>query len=193
MSKKLIAGLGTVAALGIAALPLVGTFAAEGDSTDTTDVRVRVIESVQCQSTGTNAAADFVWLGRVAVGQDANAGFTVTGSTNSARGFSITGVAGDLDLGTLATPEGDDENPANAFSINSTTPNAIEFNGATAGDGKWWLTGATSVSGANITLAPTAAAGTQSYSLTANVRPDATNTPGIYQGSIEWTCAVNQQ
>ncbi len=189
MSKKLIAGLGVVAALGVAALPLVGTFAAEGDDSAETVVRVRVIESVQCQSSGTDT--DFVWLGRVAVGQNADEDFTVTGSTNSADGFSITGVAGSLDLGTLATPENDDANPANAFSINNDTPNAIEFNGATAGDGKWWLTGATSVSGANITLAPTAAAGTQSYNLTANVRPDATNTPGIYQGSIVWTCAVN--
>ena len=199
MSKKLIAGLGTVAALGIAALPLSGVFAVPGSQANggweaETDVRVRVIDSVQCQSNGVDS--DFVWLGEVAAGVTATGNIVVTASTNSSRGFAITGTATDLDLGTLATPDSNYGLESNTFTANESPDptDAIQFNGATAGDGKWWVGGVTGtgagISGNTITLAPTAAAGDETYNLTANARPSTDNTPGIYQGKITWTCVL---
>lgn len=199
MSKKLIAGLGTAAALGIAALPLAGVFAVPGAQTGgdweaLTDVRVRVIDSVQCQSNGADDS-DFVWLGQVAAGVIATGDIVVTGSTNSEDGIAITGSATNLDLGTLDTPTGDDANATNVFTKETTTPDAIVFDATGNADGKWWVGGVTGtgagISGTTITLAPTSVVGDVTYNLTANARPSTTNTPGIYQGSITWTCTVN--
>ena len=202
MSKKLIAGLGTAAALGIAALPLAGVFAAPGSQGDgswvaETDVRVRVIDSVQCQSGGANT--DFVWLGEAVAGVTVSEDFTVTASTNSASGFKVIGTATNLVLGTLATPTGDDANAANAFTENSAPDptDAITFSATGEDDGKWWVGGVTgtgaSISGTTITLAPTSSASVAdtTYNLTANARPSTSNTPGVYQGKITWTCSVN--
>ncbi len=194
MSKKLIAGLGTVAALGIAALPLVGVSAVD----DTTIVRVRVPESVQCQSSGTDT--DFVWLGEVPYNTDASRAFTVTGSTNAAAGFDITGTAHDMVSGTLATATGADDVKTNAFTADETGASTIAYsrNAAASGNnGSWWLTStdtnvAISTEANTIALTGTRAAGEQTFSLTANVRPGYNNKPGIYQGDIEWTCSVHQ-
>lgn len=188
MSKKLIAGFGTVAALGIAALPLISASAVD----DTTIVRVRVTESVQCQSTGTDT--DFVWLGNVAINTNASQAFTVYGATNAATGFDITGVPTALTSGTLATPTGDDANPANAFTADTTGASTIAFNGSTEGNAKWWLTtedANVEITSSAVNLTGTRALGERTFNLTANVRPGYENKPGIYQGQIDWTCSVH--
>ena len=193
MSKKLIAGLGTVAALGIAALPLAGVFAVD-DSAETI-VRVNVPESVQCQSTsGTDT--DFVWFGTVAIGVTATKALSVYGATNSTHGFTITGTAYDMVSGTLAD-ETQPEVRDNAFTADTTDVSTIGYNKSTEDDGKWWLTTsdanvAISDAANTITLTGTSGVGERDFALTAGVRPAYTNKPGIYQGRINWVCTVNQ-
>ncbi|MCR5832542.1 MAG: hypothetical protein K6G36_01180 [Candidatus Saccharibacteria bacterium] len=190
MSKKLIAGLGTVAALGIAALPLAGVFAVD-DSAETI-VRVNVPESVQCQSAGTDT--DFVWFGNVAIGVDADEALSVTGSTNSSNGFTITGTATNMVSGTLADKTQPDVRD-NVFTADTSDASTIGYNKKTAGDGKWWLTTTdnnVSISESDNTITLTGVANNErTFNMTANVRPAYTNKPGIYQGEINWVCAVN--
>ena len=194
MSKKLIAGLGTVAALGIAALPAAGVFA--NNETSETIVRVRVIESVQCFTTADATADNFVWFGEVPVGVTASKNFTASGSTNSDKGFIMTGTPTDLDAGHLDVADNvrgtNEDFTAWSGSVSQGTPNAIEYS-TTAGDGKWWVT-TTEQSGVQIgsTIVLTGNGTDQedSFSLTANVRPDHTNQPDVYQGYINWVCSV---
>ena len=193
MSKKLIAGLGTVAALGIAALPLAGVFAVD-DSAETI-VRVRVPESVQCQSTsGTDT--DFVWFGTVPIGTTATKGLSVYGATNSTNGFTIVGTATDMTSGTLDVA--DDVRGVTAdFHADTSDASTIAYNKAVEDDGKWWLTTSdanVAISSADntITLTGTSGVGERTFALTAGVRPKYDNKPGIYQGYINWVCSVNQ-
>ena len=189
MSKKLIAGLGTVAALGIAALPLAGVFAVVNDSAETI-VRVKVPEAVECTSiSGTDA--DFIWFGEVAPGVTQTKGLTVSGASNAAAGFTIVGTAYDLTSGTLV---GAEDARDSVFTADTTGAQTIGYNKSTAADGKWWLT----TSDANVDIATDAntitlnGAGqaTRDFTMTAGVRPAITNKPGIYQGHINWVCSV---
>jgi hypothetical protein len=190
MSKKLIAGLGTVAALGIAALPLTGVLAVD----DTTVVRVRVSTSVECTSAGTDD--DFVWLGEVAPGVTTTGGnFTVSGSTNAAAGFTLTGVPSALNSGTLAAglTESTDRGELTDFTEDSV--DSIAYTTTANTDDSWWVT-AQSGTTANITGSSIVLNGTvgsvQQFGLTATAKPGLGTQPGLYQGVIEWTCAVTQ-
>ena len=190
MSKKLIAGLGTVAALGIAALPLTGVLAVD----DTTVVRVRVSTSVECTSAGTDD--DFVWLGEVAPGVTTTGGnFTVSGSTNAAAGFTLTGVPSALNSGTLAAglTESTDRGELTDFSEDSV--DSIAYTATADTDDSWWVT-AQSGTTANITGSSIVLNGTvgsvQQFGLTATAKPGLGTQPGLYQGVIEWTCSVTQ-
>ena len=190
MSKKLIAGLGTVAALGIAALPLTGVLAVD----DTTVVRVRVTTSVECTSAGTDD--DFVWLGEVAPGVTTTGGnFTVSVSTNAAAGFTLTGVPSALNSGTLAAglTESTDRGELTDFSEDSV--DSIAYTATADTDDSWWVT-AQSGTTANITGSSIVLNGTvgsvQQFGLTATAKPGLGTQPGLYQGVIEWTCSVTQ-
>lgn len=194
MSKKLIAGLGTVTALGIAALPLVGVFAADND-TDETIVRVRVQTSVECTSSD-GTYDDFVYLGSVAPGTLATGDFTVSGSTNAAAGFTITGTPSALNKGTLAniTDEETQRGVWTDFTADTGTAADSMAYATAAADDSWWVT-TEEQSGVAIgnTIVLTGAGGAeQSFDLTANARPGLGSQPGLYQGRIQWVCAVTQ-
>lgn len=187
MSKKLIAGLGTVAALGIAALPIVGVSAVE----DVTVVRVRVATSVECTSAGT--ATDFVWLGEVAPGSTGTGALTVSGSTNDPDGFTITGVPTALVSGALAAglTESTDRGTLEQFTPDSA--DSIAYSATPNTEDSWWLeaqSGTTATISSNITM--TGAAGAVSdYAFNAKVLPGLGTQPGLYQGTITWTCVAN--
>ena len=190
MSKKLIAGLGTVAALGIAALPLTGVFAADNDTAETI-VRVRVPTSVECSSVS-DSIDDFVWLGNVAAGTIGSKAFSVKGSTNAAEGFKITGVPTALNSGTLdaSLTESTDRGEMTDFTADGA--DSIAYATAQADD-SWWITTeeATGVTiGSNIVITGDTGA-ERTFGLTANVKPGLATKSGLYQGKIDWTCIVN--
>lgn len=189
MSKKLIAGLGTVAALGIAALPVAGVFA-DNPAYDTTTLRVNVPESVECTSTSTDT--DFVWFGNVVPGTTSDIKtITVTGETNAAAGFTIAGVAGNLVHGTM---QNDSEPSVKANVFTADNADTIDYGTTADVEGTWWLTeedANASISGANITL-DGANQASRTFTLSAAVLPSLSNVPGVYQGTITWTCSVAQ-
>ena len=187
MSKKLIAGLGTVAALGIAALPLTGVLAVE----DTTVVRVRVTTSVECTSAGTTT--DFVWLGEIAPGTTGTGALTVSAATNDPDGFAITGVPTALVSGSLASGlvESTDRGTLEQFTPDSV--DSIAYTATANTEDSWWLEaqdGTTAnIGSSNITMTGIAGA-TRSYAFNAKVLPGLGTEPGLYQGTITWTCVA---
>ena len=188
MSKKLTAGFGVVAALGVAALPLAGVLAVE----DTTVVRVRVTTSVECTSTGTTT--DFVWLGEVAPGTTGTGALTVSGSTNDPDGFTITGVPTALVSGTLASGVAEATQRGELTDFTPDSVDSIAYTATADTEDSWWLeaqTGTTATIGAsNITM--TGATGAvRDYAFNAKVLPGLGTEPGLYQGTITWTCVAN--
>ena len=187
MSKKLIAGLGTVAALGVAALPLAGVFAV----TDTTVVRVRVTTSVECTSAGTTT--DFVWLGEIAPGSDGTGALTVSGSTNDPDGFSISGAPTALVSGTLANGINEATQRGELTDFTANGDDSILYS-ATAAEDKWWVeaqSGTTANIGSSAIEVTGTAGSVQSYGFDVKVRPGLGTQPGLYQGTITWTCVAN--
>lgn len=179
MSKKLIAGIGTAAALGIAALPVLGAFAIDS----TTYVRVTVGQGVNCQSSN-NAASTAVDLGTKVPGESGTATFTVTGSTNATTGFTVTGTPTDLIKGTLS---------GETFTADSVDPASIAYSATGSANGKWWV-GTTESEGVTIgsTIALTKASAVEyTFNLSANVIIANTQAQGLYQGQIDWVCVAN--
>ncbi|MBR5027226.1 hypothetical protein IKX64_01365 [Candidatus Saccharibacteria bacterium] len=187
MSKKLIAGLGTVAALGIAALPLTGVLAV----TDTTVVRVRVTTSVECTSAGTDT--DFVWLGEIAPGTTGTGAFTVSGSTNDPDGFAISGEPTALVSGTLAAglTESTDRGETTDFTPNSV--DSIAYTATANTEDSWWIeaqSGTSATIDANGVSVTGAVGAVRTYAFNAKVLPGLGTEPGLYQGTITWTCTA---
>lgn len=191
MSKKLIAGLGTVAALGVAALPLMGVSAADNDTAETI-VRVRVPTSVECSSVSDNID-DFVWLGNVAAGTTGSKAFSVKGSTNAAAGFRITGTPTALTSGTLDASLTESTDRGVLADFTEDNADSIAYTTTAGTEDSWWVT-TEETSGVAIgnTIVITGATGAErTFSLAANVKPGLGTKSGLYQGRIDWTCVVN--
>lgn len=173
MSKKVFAGLGVAAALGVAILPTIGTSAVG----TTTYIKATVDSFVGCTSTN-DTSANALDLGNITAGTTGSETFKVSGSTNDPSGFTLTGTATNL-----TGPE--EAIPYSAASV------AAE----TAG---WYVTSegaGFSKSGNNITLASASLTDKRSneWTLTANVSTATTTTKGNYSGSIAWECVANNQ
>lgn len=179
MSKKILAGVGVAAALGVAIVPSMGTFAA----TTTTYIKATVEEFVGCTSTN-DTAATALDLGNIAAGTAKSGSFSIEGSTNDPAGFTITGT------------------PRNLVHANGT--DAIAYSASAVDSAEtasgWYATAATgSETGATIgaTIALNSAttgianARLNSWTINATVKTATTSTVGTYSGQIDWTCLVN--
>ena len=169
MSKKLIAGLGSVAALGLAIAPALSTSAVETYITATVD------PYVGCQSTN-DTASTAVAIGNIPAGQQKSGTFTLTGSTNKPEGFTMTGTPDSLRNG--------------SYTIGYSAT-AVEV----ASEG-WFATSSSegATIGSTIVLNSGSLSNTReaSWGVTATVSTATTTTTGTYTGTIEWVCQVNQ-
>ncbi len=173
MSKKVFAGLGVAAALGVAILPTIGTSAVG----TTTYIKATVDSFVGCTSTN-DTSATALDLGTITAGTKGTGNFKVTGSTNVTTGFTLTGTASNL------------TGPVEAI-----TYSASEVANETAG---WYVTSegdGFSKSGSNIVLNSGSLTGANirqnEWTLTANVSTATTTTKGAYSGTITWNCVAN--
>lgn len=172
MSKKIIAGVGVVAALGVAFIPAVSA------SAETTYITATVTSVVACTSSN-NTTSSKLSIGNIAGGNAGSAEFTVTGSTNNPAGLTVTG------------------DPSNLVSGSDTIAySSTAVDGGTEG---WYVSFANTELGVTVgdSIALNSASVTghernNTWTLTANVSTATTTTVGTYDGTIEWTCAVNQ-
>ncbi len=176
MSKKILAGVGIAAALGVAVLPAVGTFAVGS----TTVIRATVEEFVGCTSDA--QAESTVALGNISAGTAKSGTFVLNGTTNSPSGFTI---YTENNIGSLVLA---DQSDSIAYSAS-----AVE-----AGTEGWYLsvadnTGATIGNTVSLNSAATGIANPRnnSWTFTATVSTSTETTVGAYSGEIAWTCIVN--
>lgn len=173
MSKKVFAGLGIAAALGVAVLPAVGTYA------ETTYIKATVDQFVGCTSSN-NTAATALDLGHIAAGQQKSATFSIAGATNDPKGFTLTGT------------------PSALAHTNGTDSISYSASGVSAGTAAWFLSTVTGYTD-GITIGSTAVLNSRnlatprenSWNISATVSTATTTTTGEYNGTIEWTCVVN--
>lgn len=177
MSKKIIAGVGIVAALGVAVLPAAGSNAVN------TVIKARVGEFVGCTSDG-DTTSSTVNLGNISAGQQGTARFTIAGATNNPNGFKITAE-------TIPTLVNSDYN---------TETIAYSASALSAGTEGWFLAAADGSTagatiGAGIELNTATLTGDakrdNSWDLDVTVSTAKTTTLGEYTGTIVWTCVAN--
>ena len=179
MSKKILAGVGVAAALGVAILPSVGTFAVG----TTTYIKATVEQFVGCSSSN-DTSSTALDLGNIAAGSAKTGTFRLTGSTNDPKGFNITS---------------DTINPL-VNTSDATSSIAYSASAVAAGTQGYYLaaatgftTGATIGAGASFNSAATGIANPRDnyWDVNATVSTATTTTVGTYLGSIEWLCSIN--
>lgn len=178
MAKHLFVTAGVAASLCVAAIPLVAVNA-EGENTATTHVRISVLTSVACQSHNFEDTSTDVDFGSVTPGTAVTpAAFIITGSSNSTRGFTVTGVPTALAHLTSASV------PAIPYTYGEQDPSADPI-------ARWWVTTSEDDGveiGSNIVLTSTDPS--YDFNLNANAATLSTTWSGAYEGRIDWTCAV---
>lgn len=171
MSKKIIAGLGVVAALGVAVAPVFRA------SAETTYLTATVDTIVGCTSQY-NAEDNKLNFGNIVAGNKGTGTFTIQGTTNKPAGFTLTG-----------TP-----------SAMASADDSIAYSATEVADGAegWYVTN--SEAGATIgntivlnsgSLATDALKRNNTWTIGATVSTATTTTTGTYNGTITWTCIAN--
>ena len=176
MSKKIFAGVGIVAALGVVMVPVANSFAVG----TTTYIKATVDEFVGCTSSN-DTAATALNLGNISAGQKKDANFTISGSTNSPKGFRLTGAPQ-----ALAHTNGTDSIAYSASEV--------------AAEAEGWYLSTVEGSTDGITIGSTIVLNSASlanerqntWTVKANVSTATTTTTGVYSGEINWTCIVNE-
>ena len=180
MSKKIIAGVGIAAALGVAVLPAMGTFAA----TTTTYIKATVSEFVGCTSEY-NSESALLDLGTISAGTQGTGSFNIEGSTNNPNGFNISATPGNM----------------RHASINTETIGYSASAVAIGSEGWFLAADSSSAAGASINgttgqvvlnSADTTDARDNDWDINVTVSTATTTTVGSYTGVINWTCVANQ-
>ena len=178
MAKHIIVKVGLAASLCLAALPLAANAVTQVNSQ--TEVRIAVTTSVSCQSAGNYGTDNIdVQMGELVPGTGTTAptSFTMTGTTNSLSGFTITGTPTALINGTGATA------PRFTYKYGDTTPDTAY----------WWLTTTESEVGAvsiGQTVVLTSSTPIRAFNLGANAQSMGDTPAGDYVGYINWVCTV---
>lgn len=181
MSKKIFAGVGIAAALGVAMIPVAGSFAA---IQTTTVIKATVEQFVGCSNAAdySGTASATVNVGTVPAGSQASSTFIIGGTTNNPTGFKVTGTPS-----ALVQDEGDDSIAYSATALSA----GVEGWFLTASDGN--AAGATI--GNTIELNSSTITNEEKahlWTLGVTVGASGSTSYGAYTGSIEWVCTVNQ-
>lgn len=183
MSKmtKVIAALGVVAGLGVAAMPL-GSYAAE---TATTNVDIYAVVD---NSLSIEASKDTVNLGPVSVGGVATGSTTVTVNTTAPKGYALN--IKDSDDNTSLVKMTDD-----GATIDSATPASIAAGTLVDATSAWGYKTSSdayaAITTSDVEIDSTDAAGEGSTEVTFGVKIGTGQAEGTYKGGVVFTAQIN--
>ena len=177
MLKRNILTVGIAASLCVAAVPLMAH--AEDPVTATTHVTIAVSTQVACQSHG-NANTNDIDMGELAPGEATPTNgyeLVITGSTNGATGFTITGTPHNL--------VHEDGNATNGPFI------TYKYGDSTPSGAYWWIS-TTETAGVTIgeTVQLTTTGTSKDFNLYTHAATVSTTPAGEYAGDINWVCSI---
>lgn len=192
-NKKIIAALGIASALGVAAMPMAGVWAAASDVTEITDTVKVVVESTcSFKTQGTNGASAAVMAFEGAAANGQQVAFQVSGAAkdthvfnvvcNNNNGYTVTALATGL-------ASGQSGSHATIPFAQTSAYNTAVGNIATEDDGKWTATVLNAGTTGNMTIADKVKSTATDNTIVTN--GDATDAAGV-EFSVQYKAFVGQ-